>query len=974
MTKNQNEKDTRQILIESSEFLSKVKLSKSLKEAVQMSAGKAGTLIVKNIPCTILNRINQNGRIYTTRVVQAAIDEAVQLNCFESKQLLSQACEHPEGSFVSPTTASHVVIASYIKKDIEIVVEGKKGRFDVLFQDWEVLNTEEGKNLRALFEAECSIGTSIRGVGDMNGKYVENYSLLGCDCVGNPSSSTFTRMPVSESVKVELVDPRELKETFTVATSSTNVVRDLEKAAVLQARLDDIGYGTVTKTSTKLDSEVDPKTGAETTITTLEAETEDEVSDIDQALAMAKNAMLNGTVNIDSITITKNEEEEPKESVEEAGEYVAEEDLTEEALRVSLDYKLTGYGYEVSLKGSPENLRYIKKNLPQPMSGAYTTFGPYNTENHDVKVLEFAYPFDEAELNNLLSTLQNNMHVRITESLMTEAKKEEDPKAGKKFVLKCPAGFVSMDGNALVFKENPEEALHFIVGKEESGLVHLSGVEKILDTMGVYDVEKYYRKEVTDISEPAEENIEEGLVGGLIGGTAGALVGNAVAGPLGALGGAASGYSLGSNIGDDLSDKEESIKEDNGSATKFVAQVSIIKEDGIPETSTVPVSGVELSSVINEVSNLWKQKADNEEGQVEVKVIDTTTNDQYIYNPDSNQLDLAEASGEIEQKDNSLSLELDDNTTVEKDFDSTAQASVVKAGMEQGKLDGSIMLSEDETSTGSTRCDWCGNNYPSEQIKKVENLGRLCFGCRQKLRQRGHSISFVNEAAPEYEDIQPGWYIGAQDIGVVGPFASKEEALSDLGDIAEFVNVEYISPEDLKKVESSDMNEVLFKNPSDASDPDVELPLNDATEEDDEFERTEKCVWCKEEFPVSELRNEKDLGKICYHCAHGLESREGPLDFEEASSSDEMEITLYDIDWDVEDIKNKFRENALPDDVATEGDLLSLINNLPTEVKATLNYADFKHLNSPEEFKRAVIDFMSDKVGLKINNAKGIVS
>lgn len=69
MTKNQNEKDTRQILIESSEFLSKVKLSKSLKEAVQMSAGKAGTLIVKNIPCTILNRINQNGRIYTTRVV-----------------------------------------------------------------------------------------------------------------------------------------------------------------------------------------------------------------------------------------------------------------------------------------------------------------------------------------------------------------------------------------------------------------------------------------------------------------------------------------------------------------------------------------------------------------------------------------------------------------------------------------------------------------------------------------------------------------------------------------------------------------------------------------------------------------------------------------------------------------------------------------------------------------------------------------
>ena len=189
-----------------------------------------------------------------------AIREARPL--FETKQLICSAHEHPEGSFVAPTDAAHVVTNAYIKKNVNVVVDGERGTYDMLFLDIEVLNTVEGKNLRALLEAECSIGTSIRGVGDMEGKYVKNYEFLGVDFVGNPSSSTFTRMPVSESVKVEMKDPREMKETFTVTTSSTNVVRDLDQAAMLQQQLDGLGYGTVTKTSTKLDQETVPKTGA----------------------------------------------------------------------------------------------------------------------------------------------------------------------------------------------------------------------------------------------------------------------------------------------------------------------------------------------------------------------------------------------------------------------------------------------------------------------------------------------------------------------------------------------------------------------------------------------------------------------------------------------------------------------------------------------------------------------------------------
>jgi hypothetical protein len=920
---NINKKDTRKLLIESAEFVSKIELSNELKEAVKLANSKSGTLIVKNIPCTILNRVNQNGRIYSTDVVNSALIEAK--GAFAAKQLLSQADEHPEGSFVAPSHASHVVINSYIKKNVNIVVEGNEEQHDVLFMDWEILNTQEGKNLRALFEAECSIGTSIRGVGDMNGKYVENYELLGCDCVGNPSSSTFTRMPVSESVQLEVLDPRDLKETFTITTSSTNVVKDLDSASTLQAQLDNIGYGTVTKTSTKVDEETDPKTGAMTSITTLEAETSDDVADLDQALTMARNAMLNGVVNVDSITIENIKEEQPQEAAENE-----EAPLTEDALRVALDYKPTNYGYEVALKGSAENLRYIKKNLPQPMSGAYTTFGPYNTENHEVKVLEFAYPFAENELNNLLNTLQKDMHVRIAESLMTEAK-EEDPNAGKKFVLKCPAGFVAMDGNALVFKENPKEALHFIVGKEESGLVHLSGVEKILDTMGVYDVEKYYRKDTTDISAsetPAEQTVEK---------------------------------------------ESTPVVEDNGSATRFVAQLTIGNESGMPETSTIPVSGVELDAVVNEVSNLWKQKAENEKGQVSITVTDTSTNEQYAYNPGNNSLDpmnnlpQQEATGDIEQKDETLSLEFDNGVEVEKQFDNEAQAIVAKAGLEQGKLPGDVMLSEEDDPEELTTCEWCGKKVPTNQIRNEKDLGKICFACRQSLNQRGHKLAY-NEANPEYEDIQPGWYAAAQGIGVTGPFASEQEAWHGLEDVKDYVSVEYISPEMLA-AESADMNEVLYTKASDASDPAVEQPLKDASE-DDEFERTDVCAWCGEEFPLSDLRTEKDLGKVCHHCAHGLESREGPLEYIDTiyEADEEVNVVLSNIDWDVDSISNAFMANSQPDDVATVGDLESLIRDLPDTLNVKLTSKDLES-DDIEAVKQLIFDKAGEQSGLVIKNA-----
>jgi hypothetical protein len=910
-----NKKDKRILLIEKSEFTTTIELGTSLKESLEMSAGKNGTMIVKNVPCTILNRENQNGRIYSTEIMQAAISEAKQLHLFEQKQLLSQADEHPEGSFVAPSHASHVVINAYIKPNVKIVVEGAEEQHDVLFMDWEVLNTQEGKNLRALLEAECSIGTSIRGVGDLKGKRVENYSILGVDIVGNPSSSTYTRMPVSESVKVEVKDPRDLKETFTVSTSSTNVVRDLEAAARIQEQLDSIGYGTVTKTSTKVDEETDPKTGAQTSITTLEAETSDDVADLDQALMMAKNAMLNGTVNVDSITIENIKEEEPKESAPVKDEKeLKEEDRDNDEERYG---KCSWCGEEFPLSDlkKEKNLGYVCNHCAK---GIESREGPLSWENEYVP--ESAMNEGVDKLKDAISAIMYNEGLTLEQACrkfceqhenipyeyvleymrptVTEAKEEnkEDPNAGKKFVLKTPAGFVAMDGNALVFKDDPKEALHFIVGKEESGLVHLSGVEKILDTMGVYDVEKYYRKEVTDISAPEEGNgvepVEEGLLGGAVGAAAGGAIGNVIAGPLGALSGAASGYSLGSSIGNDLSsdDKQESTLEEGDS--KFSAKIKMTKEDGTESNEELPITSTEMSSVLNEVANHWKQKSESGKGRVDIVVVDNTTGQSFMYNPQSNSLDPIQQqvqqeafSGQdaVEQNNNTLSVKVDDNNTVAKEFDNPVQASVAKAGLEQGKLDGDVMMTEagdpigvdlttDQTYNGKLgpvpytlwfkctdnnfdlldsdlkklydkRVIWNWDQHSSmPNVLYVTGLNEQdCNRLLNNLRKMGNKLvsedfmrvkdesvkeadseKNINKTNNRYEDVVPGWYAAAEGIGVTGPFASEEEAWRGLEDVRDYVTVEYIDPAELE--------EKLYKNPSEPSDPYVDAPLNDSTE------------------------------------------------------------------------------------------------------------------------------------------------
>lgn len=927
-------KDTRQLLIESSEFTTKISIPQTLKESLEMSKGKAGTLIVKNIPATLLNRPNQNNRIYSTQVIQEAIDEAKRNHAFELKSLLGKPNEHPEGSFIAPSEASHVVINAYIKPNVNIMVDGKEETNDVLFMDWEVLNTRNGQDLRALLEAECSIGTSIRGLGDLNGQNVQNYQLLGIDCVGNPSSSTYTRMIMSESVEVELKDPRDLKETFTVTTSSTNVVKDLDTASALQADLDHIGYGTVVKTSTKLDSETDPKTGAQTTITTLEAETEDDVSDLDQALMMAKNAMLNGKVSIDSVTIENIKEEEPKESAEnkenekalneedelplsfdpaanplcgfcherhpkeemkkekalgyvcpkcakehkdifkfedDEAEYIPESEMLENNTMTEAGRSYLKTGVEVNdFKSKNRDMHYYV-NYVKDMLRALLNSKSLDSKAHNDAAF-MSQRFEQAIRNRDLAEIENlghqirwyykkyeNKNLIDNEFKLHEATEEKkDPKEGKKFVLKTPSGFVAMDGNALVFKDDPKQALQFIYGKEESGLVHLSGVEKILDAMGVYDVEKYFHKDTTDISAPDEIANNEDAVD----------------------------ISSSDTTEENKEPQQEcNLHEEDNTGGKFTAIVVVDEMNGSTTQEEIPVASTELSSMQNEIGNLFKQKSQN--GQVRIQIRDNDNGAMYIFNPQTGNFDALQESndGEIEQDDNKLSIKVDDDHTVEKEFDTKAQASVAKAGVEQGKLSGDVLLNEEDK--GNFR----------------------------------------------YEDIEPGWYVSCPkaeelglNIGVTGPYKSREEALAGMEEFEPYLNVEEITEDDLNQValaaESSEMNEVLFKNKGEPSDPYINEPLKE--EEDD-----------KDDENIPEEPDEEDVN---------------------SDPNEDVVITLGNIDWDIESIST---DNQ---------DIEQMIMNLPETLQLTVKAGELD-TDEPEKVRETLMDLANKSSVMKINNA-----
>lgn len=911
----------KQLLIESCDFSFSIKEDNELKESLRLSAGKNDTLIVKGVPSTICNFKNQNGRVYPTALMQKAIEEAKPK--MNRRELNSQACEHPEQSLVTPTNVSHTIINAYIK-NVEVEVDGKKIRRDVLFTDWLVLPTRDGTTLITLLKNGVSVPVSIRGLGscDENGM-VDDYEFLGVDCVANASSKVHSTMYVSESVEVSAVP---LTETYVVSASATNVVRDLDQALALSQQIDSANFGTVKKTSTKLDSEVDPKTGAETTMVTLETETEDEVSELDQALAMAKQAILNGKADIDSVTIENVKEEQPKESVENKDDekalnedgYIPESEMSDSTNTVSGEYKANQVGSPEKRAERAVQMQYnfivgntqeadperqqaenIFAKFEQGQTSAIDTrealyniasglqkklWGESKDTEYDVheftpKGVDWIYDsvislmwndgltleqacrkFCEQNDNIPYDYLLEYMRTApVEESVITEAKeeKQEDPNSGKQYVLKTNQGFVAMDGNAISFVDSPKDAIHFVKGKEESGVIHLSGIEKILETMGILDTEKYFKKDTVDISAPDDVNVQ-------------------AIGP----------DKIEEVDGNNLSGK---MTEENGSNTRFKATVKINGANG-ESTEDVPVSAVDMEGINAEVTNLYDMKKQKADGELTITVTDTASGQQFMLNPETRQIEpmnvQIESAGDIKQDGNKLSMEVDDDNKVEKEFDTPAQASVAKAGIESGKLGGDVLLSEDDN--------------PTSEVDDEEIPVKTDYS---------------------YESIEPGWYASAPSIGFVGPYNTEDELRSVLGkevcEIADsnkgLVNIDYVEDNDALAAESTKIDEVMFNEPGEASDPFVEKPLKDS------------------------------VGNVI--------------------------VEVDNIDWDNEDLYSNFLANYEPGDPVIFNDIESKVKDLPSSALVKINMDELPDDIDLHTLKNCVLDSLRKTYAMKANNA-----
>jgi hypothetical protein len=162
----------KQLFIEDSGLSFSVEpMSSVLREAVS----KSGHMVLKGVPATVIDELNGNDRKYSKKEINKSIKKLRESGAFKSRKLLCSAEDHPKESYVPPASASHIVIDAYTKR----VGEGDKAK-TYLLNDWLVLNTISGKNLKALVDAGASFGTSIRGLGQLNEetKDVENYDYL----------------------------------------------------------------------------------------------------------------------------------------------------------------------------------------------------------------------------------------------------------------------------------------------------------------------------------------------------------------------------------------------------------------------------------------------------------------------------------------------------------------------------------------------------------------------------------------------------------------------------------------------------------------------------------------------------------------------------------------------------------------------------------------------------------------------------
>jgi hypothetical protein len=203
---------------------------------VEGTGGTAGPLIVRGEFARV-GHPTQNRRVYPAPIWESELQRLK--TPLEDRRWYGEL-DHPEDGKTKLARSSHIVRRLW--------VEG-----DRVMGEAEILNTDAGRNLRAIIEANCPVGVSSRGYGDVvadqQGNHIvqEGFRLDAFDFVADPADATAFPRVVAESVdttkplvfesaplhEAEAVPPPENASPATPA--DTNLVDQL--AAKLLARL-----------------------------------------------------------------------------------------------------------------------------------------------------------------------------------------------------------------------------------------------------------------------------------------------------------------------------------------------------------------------------------------------------------------------------------------------------------------------------------------------------------------------------------------------------------------------------------------------------------------------------------------------------------------------------------------------------------------------------------------------------------------
>jgi hypothetical protein len=146
--------------------------------------------------------VNKNKRMYPFAVLDENVERLKE--ALEERRLVGEL-DHPTDSIIHFADASHVVTNLYWDGN-------------VLMGEGEILNTPNGKVLRALIEDGVKVGISSRGVG--NGKVNEDgilvigesYKLITFDAVADPSTFAAFQEKVVSKPRKESVEPSKVQE------------------------------------------------------------------------------------------------------------------------------------------------------------------------------------------------------------------------------------------------------------------------------------------------------------------------------------------------------------------------------------------------------------------------------------------------------------------------------------------------------------------------------------------------------------------------------------------------------------------------------------------------------------------------------------------------------------------------------------------------------------------------------------------